>query len=278
MFGLQRSAESDILGNVRPPCIETKREIVGCSMTTLLKKCFVSDRAVKSALYAFIVIFVAVPDALAQELQLDYDGFTVWVDCDRRGASWFEYSIGPDDGSLSRRHSFSLDPDVDADCQQTSASTYSHSTLKFDRGHMVPANHLDHLREGIFQSNFMTNILMNRGAWLRTEEIIECHREQEQLTVIGGVIFGFNPHDDVFLASHGIETPDYFWKVVLKNNDAIAWIIPNSNESRRRELDSYLITISDFEAFIGHTFEVEDALKDIVHTESWPVPSGCDLS
>lgn len=140
-------------------------------------------------------------------MQLDYEGFSVWLDCRHRGPVWFEYAARADTGSLPRRQSFSLDPDVPDECQQTSSSTYSGGQQSYDRGHLVPANHLDHLRDGIRQSNFMTNVLpqarnMNRGAWLRTEEIIECLRDEEDLEVIGGVIYGFNPHDDDFLASH----------------------------------------------------------------------------
>lgn len=236
------------------------------------------------AFVAWAVLFIVpVSPAFSQELQLDYDGFTVWMDCSRRGAVRFEYTVGPDTGSLPRRQSFSLDPDVDDDCQQTSASTYSHRRLKFDRGHMVPANHLDHRRIGIRESNFMTNVLpqarnMNRGAWLRTEEIIECHREQGELIVIGGVTYGFNPHDDIFMASHGIETPDYFWKIVLKDDDAIAWIIPNVKEARKGELDRYLIRISDLEDVAGESFDIAASLKNIERTESWQIPSGCDFS
>ena len=53
-----------------------------------------------------------------------YNGFTVWVDCTRRGAVRFEYKATRDSGSLPRKHSFSLDSDFPADCQQTSGDTY----------------------------------------------------------------------------------------------------------------------------------------------------------
>jgi endonuclease G len=50
----------------------------------------------------------------------------------------------------------------------------------------------------------MTNILpqaanMNRGAWLQTEEIVECYRDIDELLIIGGVIWGNNPKDDYFV-------------------------------------------------------------------------------
>jgi hypothetical protein len=82
----------------------------------------------------------------------------------------------------------------------------------------------------IWQNNSMTNVLpqaanMNRGAWLQTEEIVECHRDIDELLVIGGVIWGNNPADDFFLESHGVRTPDAFLKVIIREGRVIAWII-----------------------------------------------------
>ncbi|MDD2863959.1 MAG: DNA/RNA non-specific endonuclease, partial [Methylococcales bacterium] len=90
-----------------------------------------------------------------------------------------------------------------------------------DREHLVPANHLDYSANAIKATNNMTNILpqaanMNRGAWLQTEKIIECYRDIDELLVICGVIWGNNPADDYFVQSHGVKTPDAFWKVVMR--------------------------------------------------------------
>jgi endonuclease G len=111
--------------------------------------------------------------------EIHYDGFTVWVDCAHRGPVRFEYLATRDTGSLTRKHSFALDTNFPYVCQQTSTNTYSTDGPKYDRSHMVPANHLDHLAKGIRESNFMTNVLpqsrtTDRGTWLHTEEIIEC--------------------------------------------------------------------------------------------------------
>ena len=53
------------------------------------------------------------------------------------------------------------------------------STLAYDRGHMIPANHWDHDKSTIKQTNYMINIMpqmdkMNRGAWLETEMVGVC--------------------------------------------------------------------------------------------------------
>ena len=74
---------------------------------------------------------------------------------------------------------FHINLGVSSSCQQLSAKTYKQKGQRYDRSHLVPANHLDYSKAAIRQSNFMTNILpqaasMNRGAWLLTKEITEC--------------------------------------------------------------------------------------------------------
>jgi len=167
-------------------------------------------------------------------LQLNYKDFTLWLDCNKRGATKFEYVTVPDTNKAKRSNSFFLDPNVPANCQQLSTKTYGKG---YDRGHLIPANHFDYSDEAVKSTNVMTNIVpqvasMNRGAWLATEEIIECYRDVADLTVMGGVIWGNNHADDYFEQSHGVETPDAFWKTIIKTDQdseqVISWIIPNS--------------------------------------------------
>ena len=136
------------------------------------------------------------------------------------------------------------------------------------------------MTDAIRQSNYMTNVLpqasnMNRGAWLQTEEITECYRDLEPVTVIGGVIWGDRPRTD-FVASHGVATPDAFWKVLIRRDRTIAWVIPNTAEATRKRLDQYLVSIADLAARIGETIPVDDWLKEDVPEASWTMPVGCD--
>ncbi len=215
-------------------------------------------------------------------LKLDYEGFTVWLDCARRGAVKFRYNAQRDTGSAKRSDNFFLDPNVPAECQQTTAKAYGQN---YDRGHLVPANHLDHSEIAIKQSNNMTNILpqaanMNRGAWLLTEEIVECYRDIDELLVIGGVLWGDNKTDDYFVQSHGVKTPDAFWKVVVRgigqDERAIAWIVPNSQEAKRGQLDGYLVTVDEIERVTGEKIPVADYAKHDKPSASWLIPKGCN--
>jgi endonuclease G len=220
----------------------------------------------------------------SQILRLDYEGFTVWVDCARRGAVKFRYNAQHDTGSHPRSSRFYLDPDVPARCQQTSAASYRRSQGEkptYDRGHLVPANHLDYSKSAIQQTNTMTNILpqvsqMNRGAWLFTEEVVECYRDIDELLVIGGVIWGDHPQDDFFVDTHGVQTPDAFWKVIIREDRVIAWLIPNTQEATRKRVDEYLIDLETLEDLTGERFSVPEDLKTEKPTSSWVLPIGCD--
>jgi endonuclease G, mitochondrial len=199
--------------------------------------------------------------------RLNYEGFTIWVDCDKHGAVKFQYNAQRDTGSFKRKKSFYYDPDLPKSCQQSSTKSYQSIGQRYDRGHLVPANHLDYSEVAITQSNYMTNILpqasnMNRGAWLLTEKITECYRDIDELLIIGGVIWGDNSEDDFYVKSHGVKTPDAFWKVIIRNDRVIAWIVPNSSVATRKRLDDYLVTVTDIERLTGESIPVADYLKD----------------
>ena len=130
----------------------------------------------------------------------------------------------------------------------------------------------------------MTNILpqaaaMNRGAWLLTEEITDCYRDLSNLTVVGGVIWGNNPADDYFVESHGVKTPDAFWKVIIRKqgntDETIAWVVPNNPTAVRNNLDQYLVTIADIEKMTGEKISVANTAKTKKPATSWAIPKGC---
>lgn len=127
----------------------------------------------------------------------------------------------------------------------------------------------------------MTNILpqtasMNRGAWQHTEMIVECYRDIDELLVLGGALWGNDTSNDHFVESHGIATPDQFWKVIIRPDRVIAWLIPNSAPIRYKDLDKYLVSVREIERVTGETIPVDDFLKDEIPPTSWQIPMGCD--
>ena len=147
-----------------------------------------------------VVAFLSLPSAFAADpsLRVDYEGFTLWLNCQEHAVFKFRYNAQRDAGSFPRFSTFRLDQAVPYACQPSSTNSFktdAPGALSYERGHQVPANHLDYSELAIRQSNFMTNILaqtatLNRGAWLRTEEIVECYRDQTELLVLGGALWG----------------------------------------------------------------------------------------
>lgn len=215
-------------------------------------------------------------------MRLDYPGFTIWMDCSRRSAMQFQYVAQPDTGSTPPSDNFFLDPDVPIDCQQADTSVYDSN---YTRGYLVPPNHLEPSAEAIEAANSMTNILpqaanMNAGAWRRTEEIARCYSSTDELLVMGGVLWSLNySADDHFIQSHGVETPDAFWKVIIRgtgqNQQAIAWLIPNSQEATWDRLDQYLVPINEIKARTGlYTMAGGNSWEK--PSQSWEIPASCD--
>lgn len=220
----------------------------------------------------------------AQVLQLDYEGYTVWVDCLKRGAVKFEYTLTQDIADFPRPSSFYIDKSAPRECQQLSTGSYG---LGYDRGHLVAANHMDFSATAIKQSNIMLNVLpqtaaMNRGAWEKTEQIADCYRDIEDLTIIGGVIWGDYEGDDYFLETHGVATPDAFWKVIIRGTEAdqraIAWIVPNSDDANSAALDQYIVSVEELEMVTGEVIPVADYVKYERPSQSWIMPYGCNRS
>jgi endonuclease G, mitochondrial len=204
---------------------------------------------------ALVVALLFIPPAFAADpsLRVDYAGFTVWLNCQEHAVFKFRYNAQRDAGSFPRLSTFRLDPAVPYACQPSSTNAFktdAPGALTYERGHQVPANHLDYSELAVRQSNFMTNILpqtgtLNRGAWLRTEEIIECYRDQTELLVLGGALWGNTKaalKNDYFVGSHNIRTPESFWKVVIAGDGStLAWLIPNDQNATTAKLDTFLI-------------------------------------
>ena len=96
---------------------------------------------------------------------------------------------------------------------------------------MVAANHMDESTITIKESMHMTNIMpqtseMNQQAYLAAEEIFECYRDIVNLNTVVGIIMGNDASNDYFVQSHGVRTPDFYWRIIEKetDGDVIAWI------------------------------------------------------
>ena len=267
---------------------------------------------------------------------LSYSFGMLWIDRSKRGVLRFKYVARKDCGCLDRHGSFTLAPvtsfpnkEKDVDIQQYSTRSYPkycldplrsnkpwsteglsasqikdqcNSKLAYDRGHLIPSNHLDHSETQIKESNFMINILpqmdkMNRGAWLETEMIIECLRDKEVLTVYGGAVYPtknkdnkLSARDDWFIKTHGVKNPHYFWRIIVadKNglykddNGVIAFWIPNTKDATAKRTSEYVISITELENKLTYYGGLDEKFTSLTTAEKnhvssyWAPLNGCD--
>ena len=137
---------------------------------------------------------------------------------------------------------------------------------------------------------------MNRGAWLKTEMMVECWRQIQPLTVFGGGVFiqdettvvpewGLYDRTDWFVDSHYVKNPAYFWKIIVSKetskdkSTAIAFWMPNHESAKASNTQDYVVSLNQLEKLLlkwgaAETFSIEGVDKDKVMTV-WDDPSGC---
>jgi endonuclease G, mitochondrial len=230
------------------------------------------------------------PAATDWVIRQDYGGYQLTYDCTTHTALQYSYTLAFDDGTAARPSSFKLDPTLPAGCeQQNSARTYNAVHAGYDLGHLVSSNHMDYNADYILRANYMTNIVpqvadFNRGIWLKAENVAECYRDIAPVRVYGGVVYS-DDSNDWFLASHGIRTPEFFWKAIVTTDlatgaaKAIAWYIPNAEGLT--SLDPYLVSITELERLVGTALvgiTAPAAVKAMKPATSWPLPTGCNYT
>jgi len=225
---------------------------------------------------------------LTTQLSIDYGGFKLLYDCDLKSAIRFEYKLEKDTGNFSRPTTFTLDTNLSKNCgQQLTTNSYASVVAGWDRGHLVASNHMDYDAAYLLSANYMTNIVpqlssFNQGLWKETENITECYRDLAPIQVIGGVIYS-DAINDFFVSSHGIKSPDYFWKTLVTTNstnqiETISWLFPNQNGLAN--LNSFIVSIEDLERRGGSDLiglDLASAIKMQKASKSWELPKNCLL-
>jgi endonuclease G len=229
------------------------------------------------------------PTASDHVVTLDHGAFHLRYDCDLHSTLRYDYVLDVDTGNAARPTLFHLDdPTLPPGCgQQTSAATYASVAPGWDRGHLVTANHMDQSDAVIASTFYMTNVVpqraaFNEGIWADAEAIAECYRDLAPVQVVGGLVYD-DSANDLFVRSHGIATPDWFWKVLITTERAsgamqvIAWLIPN--DVGLGALDNYLVSVAMLEARVGADAVAMPGLAADLKSQhpaaSWPLPVGC---
>ena len=224
----------------------------------------------KTMLTIGLLLLLAIsPPALAEAsnsnvVKLKSEFFEIHVNCDARGFQYFAYTLDKDVGSLPRYKPFHKDLRLPKNCQQSRTSTSrlpKGSPIQFDRGHGVSSNAMDDSLEAMKLTNAFSNIVpqaskLNRsGAWREIEILEECYREFGRgIKVFGGALYE-TVSNDFFMISHGVKTPDRFWKIILfADNEVQAWLMPNTNKPIKAQIDRYLVAPAEIENITGYRF------------------------
>lgn len=246
-------------------------------------------------LFFVLIVLFTQGLALAEDnldlFKKEFQGFTLWLDCEtHHGAVAFYYPIGKDKGNfVLKNKGFRFAPHVASSCQPETWRSYKTTTVNpaegtWIRGLLVPRNHMDGNRKALKETHYLTNTLPrdsalsgSGGAWYRTELITECYRDITPLKIWGGVIWGKNKDNDFFTTTHGIKTPDFWWKLIYREDkeEYIAWIFPNHWSAKASKLDNFLVSIKELSAVLEYMPELgtiaTSALAGIVPKISWPI-------
>lgn len=180
------------------------------------------------------------------KLLLSYSRFSLSYDLSEKVTTRWTYTLNPASfGDYPRPRRYFYDPNLPLNFQQKSLQVYGRG---YDRGHLVRSGDMSGTSESRHECNYITNILpqissFNRGVWLDIETKVSELALSNNLTIIGGVIFN-DTSNDHFLESHGVKTPDFWWKVLIVNgNETLAWLLPNKNNLKSESY--YRLSLSD---------------------------------
>ena len=196
---------------------------------------------------------------------LNYKRFTLTYDHINKVTHKWNYTQSKFDfGNEPRPRRYHYDPDIPKIYQQKSLKSYGNG---YDLGHLVRSGDMSLDSTTRHQANYITNILpqvssFNRGIWYKTETIASAMARLQLVNIYGGVIFN-DTSNDYFLESHGIRTPDLWYKILITNNftNIISWLIPN--KENLNGLEYYLLSVREIEKEIGEKLDyVPEDLKD----------------
>ena len=191
-----------------------------------------------------------------EQLVIDYHRFTVYYDCNRRGYDYSTFTAYADNGSLPRYEPFHKEPLLEGyDCpSQKTTSLYKKTpgNPQYHRGHGITSNHNDDSEYYMSLTNRMTNVVPHngvqnsRGLWRHLEKRVECARDVAPVTVYLGNFWGNDKSNDLFVATHGVPTPDYLWRVHVYDKypgQAFVWLIKNNADTMPEDEDKARVSL-----------------------------------
>ena len=200
---------------------------------------------------------------------LDYGNFTLTYDSKNRVPLWTHEHLTSK--SIERKASrnqlyFSQDAQI-YPLHRSSLKDYQKSG--FDRGHMAPAANHQSSIEALKNTFYLTNICpqnasLNRGLWASLERSVRGYvTEEKEVDVITGPLF--LPSQDgnkryiyyQLIGENDVAVPTHFFKLIVKDRETLAYIIPNQNISDKTPIENYRTSVEVLEKVSGLQFKMK---------------------
>lgn len=200
-------------------------------------------------------------------------GYTVSYNSDWKIPNWVAYELTKEEveGVIPRGNHFIPDPKVS---ENETATIYDYKNSGWDRGHMAPAADMKWSEQAMKESFYLSNICpqnnnLNSGIWKDLEEQVRgLATENGNLYIVCGPIVSKQPNT---IGDSKVAIPDAFYKVLLRkdNNDWTAIAFMFANESGRKLLSTYAMSVDEIEIITGIDFfpTLPDDIENIIESE-----------
>lgn len=195
--------------------------------------------------------------------KLQYESFLVQYDTRNKVPLWTHEHLSKANlnKSVSRNQMyFAVDNSI---YPYHRSSLEDYKKTGFDRGHMVPAADQQHSNQALKETFFLTNICpqnaaLNRGCWADLERKTRSYiSDKQEIDVITGPLYlprivgnkKFVQYE--VIGKNNVAVPTHFFKVIVTNDETLAYIIPNESISSSKNIEDYRVSIETVEKFSG---------------------------
>ena len=221
---------------------------------------------------------IEIPTVNKGEQIVRHFAYTLSYNEEHEQARWVAYNLTSDelDAAVSRTDKFIEDQLV----KTGSATDFDYKGSGYDRGHLAPAADMRFSKIAMVESFYYSNMSpqvkgFNRGIWFELEELVRCWAmEYKSIYVVTGPVLRPGLQK---IGINGVSVAEYYYKVVLYNNDgvhyAIGFILPNKPSSLK--LESYAVPVNEVESKTGIDFfpalndEDEERVEGVVYKSMW---------
>lgn len=199
--------------------------------------------------------------------EIKYLGFEVLYNVENKIPHWVKYELtaSETDGPYSRKDK---EFRVDMSAGVPQADDFDYKRSGWSRGHMAPAADFKWNNGAMWDTFYYTNCCpqnqsLNAGQWGTLEKKVRLWANKfGRVDVVTGPIVGQNVYGTI--GRNNIVVPDAFFKAILSDEQAIAFVMFNHNANEN--LQKCAMSVDELEDITGYDFfsELEDDLEERV--------------